>query len=54
MGRSIPPDVKIAAACAALVLSFMIFEFSGGLFAAIYIGLCAYIIVQTFGNNSAG
>jgi hypothetical protein len=52
MGKSIPLDIKIAAACAALVLLFMIFEFVGGLFAAIYIALCAYVVVQTFGSNS--
>jgi hypothetical protein len=48
MGKPIPLDIKVAAACAAIVLLFMIFEFAGGLFAAIYIAVCAYVVVQTF------
>jgi hypothetical protein len=50
MGK-IPLDIKVAAAGIAIVLLFMIFEFGGGLFAAIYIAVCAYVAVQAFSGK---
>jgi hypothetical protein len=52
MAKPIPWDIKIAAACAAIVLLMIIFEFSGGLFVAIYIAVCVYIVVKAFGDKS--
>jgi len=47
----IPLDIKVAVTAAALVLLFMIFEFGGGLLAAVYIAVCAYVAVQAFSGK---
>jgi hypothetical protein len=53
MANPIPWDIKIAAARAAIVVLVMIFEFGGGLFAAVYIAVCAYVVIKAFGTKSS-
>jgi hypothetical protein len=49
MFRSVPWDVWAAAALAVAVALTAFFDPAPAIFIAIYLGLCAYIAVQTFG-----
>jgi hypothetical protein len=51
MLRSIPWDVWVAAAIAAVVALAAFFDLSPAIFIFIFLGLCAYIAVQTFGSE---
>lgn len=48
MLRSIPIDIWAAAAVALAVLLFELFDPAPAIFMAIYLGVCAYIVVRTF------
>jgi ABC-type transport system involved in cytochrome bd biosynthesis fused ATPase/permease subunit len=51
MLRSIPWDVWIAATLAVVVAIVAFFDPGPAVFIALYLGLCAYIAAQTFGNE---
>ena len=51
MLRSIPWDVWVAAAIAAAVALIAFFDVGPAIFIFLFLGLCAYIAVQTFGNE---
>ena len=51
MLRSIPWDVWVAAAIAAVVALVVFFDVGPAIFIFLFLGLCAYIAVQTFGNE---
>lgn len=51
MLKSIPWDVWIAAATAAAIALAAFFHLGLAIFVIIYLGLCAYIAVQTFGSG---
>ena len=51
MLRSIPWDVWVAAAIAAAVALVAFFDLGPAIFIFLFLGLCAYIAVQTFGNE---
>jgi hypothetical protein len=51
MLKPIPWDVWVAAALAVAVALATFFDPGPAMFLAIYLGLCAYIAVQTFGNE---
>jgi len=51
MLRSIPWDVWVVAAIAAVVALAAFFDLSPAIFIFIFLGLCAYIAVQTFGSE---
>ena len=51
MLRSIPWDVWVAVAIAAAIGLAAFFDPGPAIFIFIYLGLCAYIAVQTFGSE---
>jgi hypothetical protein len=51
MFRLIPWDVWIAATLAAVVAAVAFFDPGPAVFIALYLGLCAYVTVQTFGSE---
>ncbi len=51
MFRSVPWDVWAAAALAVAVALAAVLDPGPAIFIAIYLGLCAYIAVQTFGSE---
>lgn len=51
MLRLIPWDVLIAAALAIVAALAAIFEPAPIVFIAIYLAMCAYIVVETFSNE---
>ena len=51
MLRSIPWDVWVSAALAVAVAVAAFFDPAPAIFIVIYLGLCAYIAVQTFGSE---
>ncbi len=51
MLRSIPWDVWVATAIAAVVTLAAFFDLSPAIFIFIFLGLCAYIAVETFGSE---
>ena len=51
MLRSIPWAVWVAAAIAAAVALVAFFDVVPAIFIFLFLGLCAYIAVQTFGNE---
>jgi hypothetical protein len=51
MLKSIPRDVWIATAIAVAVALAAFFDPGPAIFIFIYLGLCAYIAVQTFGSE---
>ena len=51
MLRSIPWDVWVAAAIAAVVALAAFFDLSPAIFIFIFLGLCAYIAVEAFGSE---
>ncbi|HEX3338732.1 MAG TPA: hypothetical protein VHT68_06100 [Pseudolabrys sp.] len=51
MLKSIPWDVWLAAAMAVAVALAALFDWGPAIVIAIYLGLCAYIAVQTFGSE---
>lgn len=52
MLRLIPWDVWIAAAVAVLVCLVAILDLAPAIFIAVYLALCAYIVVETFGDEA--
>ncbi len=53
MLKLIPWDVWIAFAIVIVDVLAAIFKLAPALFIAIYVALCAYIIIETFRNESA-
>ena len=51
MFKAIPWDVRLAATVAAVAALAMIFEPAPAIFIVAYICLCAYIVVQTIGDE---
>ena len=51
MLRSIPWDVWVAAAIAAVVALAAFFDLSPAIFIFIFLGLCAYIAIETFASE---
>jgi hypothetical protein len=51
MLKSIPWDVWVAAAIAAAIALAAFFQLGLTIFIIIYLGLCAYVAVQTFGSG---
>ena len=51
MLRLIPRDVWVAAALAVAVCLAEFFDPAPTVFIAIYLGLCAYIVVETFSRD---
>jgi len=51
MHKSVPWDVRIAALLTVAVGLVAVFDWGPAIFIAIYIGLCVYVAVQTFGSG---
>jgi hypothetical protein len=51
MLKSIPWDVWVAAAIAAAIALAAFFQLGPAIFVIIFLGLCAYVAVQTFGSG---
>ncbi len=51
MLKSIPWDVWVAAAVAAAIALAAFLHLGQAIFVIIYLGLCAYVAVQTFGSG---
>ena len=51
MLRSIPWDVWVAAAIAVAVALVAFFDVGPAIFIFLFLGLCAYIAIQTFGDG---